>query len=310
MSLYTFRHHQTQKRPHLISEQNVQDTAQFKTTSSVSYGDHSIPLPPHRYAPLTMSGGDTKLSSHLSSSAAFQQQHQRRTNSMNLLHPNYSIGGAQSVPPSAVAAAAAAATMPTSISSPNPPTSLSNSTAASAYSQLPKHWLWNSNFFYSQSRQIHEGFLPYSSHLSGFLVNKTKELMHPNRRNGTKTVDLSSSSYCSDANSDNDSLDVSDGKISPANSLHSPPCAKSKMSSATTNATTKKRNPYSIEELLKPEKRARTEPITFQPSILIHTVNRSESKPMKHSIDDESQASSDTEINCKNNNNITIEVCD
>lgn len=83
---------------------------------------------------------------------------------------------------------------------------------------------------------------------------------------------------------------------------------------ATMGGTGKKRNPYSIEELLKkPEKRMRLiEPIAFHPPILIHD-HRSQSKsPDLHvDIDDDEPLHTTTnEIDINNKGNITIEVCD
>lgn len=283
----------------------------------------------HRYTvnPATM--GDGKMGSHLSS-ASFQQQRRNLSsvsmpNAINLLHANYPISVSMAnhleaknaalhtahANPSAAAPSGSLASI--SLSSPPPVGAPATSTecrsSASSYAQLPKHWLWSSNFLYSQSRPIHEGFLPYSSHLSGFFANKTKELsemIHPSRSEGSlaRTVDLSSSSYCSD-----DSFDVSDGKVSPVHSQHSPAQRGAKRSSAVSpTLTSKKRNPYSIEELLKPEKRARTDPISFQPSILIHSVDRQDRAKSPASPDND--LSREQDRSCQNNNNITIEVCD
>ncbi|XP_037046001.1 paired box pox-neuro protein [Bradysia coprophila] len=148
-------------------------------------------------------------------------------------------------------------TLQSNLDSPTPlvkPTPLSSPDIPSNYPQIPKHWLWNSNFFYPTSRSIHDGFLPYSSNFSGiFNASRATSLDLL-----TKTIDLSQ--HSSEANSD-DSLDNNDnGKRSP--STH--PSSKDGH---------KKKNPYSIEELLKkPEKRIKLDSgaTAFHPSILIH----------------------------------------
>lgn len=223
----------------------------------------------------------------------------------------------------------------TTPSSASPPTQLTSNSLpnqnipATPYTPLSKHWLWNSSLFYPQTRSIHDsGFLPYPSALGTFFGNKIREsaALHTPMTNQTpneltKSVDLSSSSYCSDVNSDSDSLDVSDGKLSPT--LHQSATLKraSDANGTTSNTTAKKRNPYSIEELLKkPEKKMRRiEPISFQPSILIHNENVPKSTaspplaPIADAINDnESFLSSDLDDSksINNNNHITIEVCD
>lgn len=199
------------------------------------------------------------------------------------------------------------------------------SPVSAAYGQLPKHWLWNANLFYPPNGMrggLHDngaaGFLPYSSSFSGiFASSKIKAPLHSPvssfpLRSSSSTVDLSSQrSCCSDPNSDSDSLDISDGQITPsaATAMHLSP-----EKAATMGGTGKKRNPYSIEELLKkPEKRMRLiEPIAFHPPILIHD-HRSQSKsPDLHvDIDDDEPLHTTTnEIDINNKGNITIEVCD
>lgn len=291
----------------------------------------------HRYTMNPSITVDAKSNQHSNSTFA-----QRRIppSTMNLLPSNYALNAAasinghfeiaalkQSTHPSHVSTAPPNSALPPSTSSPGSaagssiPTITATTNPAASY----KHWLWNSNLFYPQSRNIHEGFLPYSSHLSGFFANKSRELRAPlESSSAIKTIDLSSSSYCSDANSDSDSLDVSDEKFSPNSSPLSPPHrplhhrrgTDTIATSPTATNTAKKRNPYSIEELLKkPEKRIRTEPISFHPSILIHNFDR-----------DGSQRSSDNllrranscekivETEChemdSKNNNLKIEVCD
>lgn len=202
------------------------------------------------------------------------------------------------------------------------------------YTPLSKHWLWNSSLFYPQTRAMHDtGFLPYPSSLGTFFGNKIRSAaMHtpitnqtPNEH--TKSVDLSSSSYCSDINSDSDSLDVSDGKVSPTlnqstNLKRTLLAAVDANESNAGNTTAKKRNPYSIEELLKkPEKKMRRiEPISFQPSIIIHNnenLPKPSSSPTQPAVDaindtNDTFLSSDLDDSksINNNNHITIEVCD
>lgn len=203
---------------------------------------------------------------------------------------------------------------------------------ATPYTPLSKHWLWNSSLFYQRS--LHDGFLPYPSHLGQFFGNKLRDsALHMTASNSsnelhtTKNVDISTSSYCSDLNSDSDSLDVSDHeKVSPA--LLSMVNQKKRASNADTNhgtppnsnAPSKKRNPYSIEELLKkPEKTKmrRIEPISFQPSIIIHNDDNSKASSPSNagtvSDTNDSFIHSDIDDNKNinnNNNHITIEVCE
>lgn len=313
-----------------------------KVSSSASasvYAEHPLPMVSsyHRYSINQSITTEAKINQH--SNPTFQQ---RRVppSSLNLLHSNYALNAA-SINGHFEIAALKQAALPPHVSAPTPSGALrppssspAGATASSIASVTPnatpaapyKHWLWNSNLFYPQSRSIHDGFLPYSSQLSGFFANKSRELRAPHESAiALKTIDLSSSSYCSDANSDSDSLDVSDEKFSPNLSPLSPPRATHRHSRApdsiatspTATNTAKKRNPYSIEELLKkPEKRMRTEPIAFHPSILIHNVDQ---KNVIHRPDDtlirHQNSSAETEFNemdSKNNNtaNLKIEICD
>lgn len=269
----------------------------------------------HRYNPELSEG---KLE-QLSSSSSFQQQQHRRSlasvslaNTVNLLHASYPLTMSSMSGNSALQSLHAKASHSnsnlTSLSLPSPELvslSIANPDyrgSSSAYAQLPKQWLCNSNFLYSHTRPLQEGLFPHPSHLSGLFVNKTKEINeHVSHCDVPlqKIVDLSSSSYCSD-----DSFDVSDGKISPANSTTptAPANAKSLVDVSST-ITSKKRNPYSIEELLKPKKRPRLEPITFKPAIITHKIDRESPVSPTHDLSDEDR-------NCQTNNNITIEVCD
>ena len=170
--------------------------------------------------------------------------------------------------------------------------------AHSVYAPLHKHWIWNANLFYPNAgpRSMHDSFLPYSANLTGFFGQ------HPKGRHSSEPSTLK------DEHSDTDSLDVSDGKLSPsastASTVSSPPASK-------------KRNPYSIEELLKkPEKRIRMEPIAFQPPILIHNRSHSRSKSPESPNDlrnvklESAPSEEDSIIDIENNNNATIEICD
>lgn len=206
---------------------------------------------------------------------------------------------------------------------------------ATPYTPLSKHWLWNSSLFYQQSRSLHDGFLPYPSQLGQFFGNKLRDsalhMAASNSVNDTghsKNADISASSYCSDLNSDSDSLDVSDHeKVSPAllamASQKQRPTNVNTASAGTmplSSAPAKKRNPYSIEELLKkPEKKLRlVEPISFQPSIIIHNDESSKASSPSNAgtISDtndsfiHSDIDDNKNLNNNNNNHITIEVCD
>lgn len=216
----------------------------------------------------------------------------------------------------------------TSVPPSKPSTTISNgylpnqNLSTSSYAPLAKHWLWNSNLFYSQSRPIHEGFLPYTSTLGSFFGSKLRESTlqnHGNQNNSefNKNTDISSSSYCSDVNSDSDSLDV-DGKTTPPTFMEKRrKCCL--VDNPTTESAAKKRNPYSIEELLKkPEKKCRRiEPIAFQPSILVHNDDSSKASTPPNdgnAISDSNESFLNTNIedskSINNNNHITIEVCD
>lgn len=119
-----------------------------------------------------------------------------------------------------------------------------------AYAQISKQWLWNSTFFYPSTRTFHESMsMPHQTNGNGIRHD-------PYRTNGTdKLIDLSQSNTetCSDDSIDNDDSIVTTGR---------------------TSMNSKKRNPYSIEELLKkPEKRVKLEStsagIVFHPKIVI-----------------------------------------
>lgn len=106
---------------------------------------------------------------------------------------------------------------------------------------IPKHWIWNRNIFYSpltgRNGELASNYFAYGNP-SAF---NSSDLSSP--KSSTKTESLNSNSpiHITDGTSE-DSLDNDDEKLSE------------------TKAGGKKRNPYSIEELLKkPEKRRKTE---------------------------------------------------
>lgn len=186
------------------------------------------------------------------------------------------------------------------------------------YSHLPKHWVWNSSFFYPHSRPVQEGFQPYLSGSSfGGLFSSTP----PSSKN---VVDLSQSlpamatnAAGSDVTSE-DSFDPDDGRHSyrtPPPSPHTPPqsigCPPDE---PVPGFNRKKRNPYSIEELLKkPDpKRVRRPSVaatTFRPAIIIDDRSRSSTDPREMSpvLIVESSRSGSEDGGYKNE---AIEICD
>lgn len=314
-----------------------------KTTSSPSvYAEHPLPMVSsyHRYTMNQSITADAKINPHPNSTF---QQRRVPPSSLNLLHSSYALNAASinghfeiaNLKQAALPPHASAPTPNGSLPPPSPSPAAASATTLASVTPNPspatsyKHWLWNSNLFYPQSRNMHDGFLPYSSHLSGFFANKTRDLRAPHESTTPlKTIDLSSSSYCSDANSDSDSLDVSDEKFSPNSSPLSPSRTMHRhmrthdtiASSPTSTNTAKKRNPYSIEELLKkPEKRMRTEPIAFHPSILIHNVDHenvirrpTDALLRRQNSSEKIRETDISEMDSKNNNNsnLKIEVCD
>lgn len=117
---------------------------------------------------------------------------------------------------------------------------------ASHYNQMRQHLFWNTNLFYPQVRSINNSLLSYPAALGHIFDDKHLEPGYPKKQ--IKPYEVSSSSNCSDMNSDNDSIDVIEQEKN----------------------TSKKRNPYSIEELLKkPVKKIRA--LSFpQPRISNH----------------------------------------
>uniref|UniRef100_A0A1I8N2Y6 Uncharacterized protein n=1 Tax=Musca domestica TaxID=7370 RepID=A0A1I8N2Y6_MUSDO len=121
---------------------------------------------------------------------------------------------------------------------------------------LQKHWFWNpSLLYYTQHVQAATQFLPYAASHPG--QTPTAAYFPASMHGGGYTksessIDLTTPS-AGDALSDCDS-----GKSSPATINLSSTSTSSCNNNATTNTNSRKRNPYSIEELLKkPEKRMR-----------------------------------------------------
>lgn len=108
-------------------------------------------------------------------------------------------------------------------------------------------------------------------------------------------------------NSDSDSLDVDDyGNESTANVLQK----KQETETISSTPEVKKRNPYSIEELLKkPEKRLRhIESASFEPSII---VNDDSLRPSPKAVSEKKDNEPDTESpKSSRNSQIAIEVYD
>lgn len=154
-------------------------------------------------------------------------------------------------------------TTSTTLSMPSTLSTVYQDIPESSYSQLSKHLFWNTNLFntYSSTKT-------YSNTNDDMLSYSVAKLC--DQTNSESKIDHSFSSNCSDVNSD-DSIDVSENDAKNA---------------------TKKRNPYSIEELLKkPEKKIR------------HTVQSPRNDPITNFT------RSGTEVE-GNINKISIEVCD
>lgn len=166
------------------------------------------------------------------------------------------------------------------------------------YSPLTKHFFWNTNFFHSQPRPTHESLS--SHHLSNISARNNSTSFSINSK-------ITDSSNCSDVNSDSDSLDVDDyGNESTANVLQK----KQETDTISSTQEVKKRNPYSIEELLKkPEKRLRhIESASFEPSII---VNDDSLRPSPQAVSEIKDNEPDTESpKSSRNSQIAIEVYD
>lgn len=166
-----------------------------------------------------------------------------------------------------------------------------------------KHKLWNLS-----SKRLSSSFLPYPTPSRNFLGDKFHDSalqINDINSNGTiKNVDILSSSYCS--NSDSDLLYGSGyEKVSTTNQVH-------RVVPSTTNLLAKKRNPYSIEELLKkPDIKTRhIEQLSFQPSVIVS--NDDNTNNLQSALDEPSLHSDIDDSKCKNNNNnhFTIDVSD
>ncbi|CAO1313104.1 unnamed protein product [Diamesa serratosioi] len=146
-------------------------------------------------------------------------------------------------------------------------------------SYIPKHWMWNRNPFYSPLGTAN--YFPYinSNTMSG------SDLSSPIGSNKTESLNSNSPIHITDTNSD-DSLDNRDDKIefSPSTTKH------------------RKRNPYSIEELLKkPEKRRKNE--------LLEVIKKEEISELKE------DANSEDIIDIKSSDindetHLNVEICD
>lgn len=195
-----------------------------------------------------------------------------------------------------IASTMSTTTQPRTFSSPY---STNQNIPAIPYTQPSKHKLWNSS-----SKRLSNSFLPYPTPSRNSFADKFRDSalqISDINSNGTiKNIDILSSSYCSDS----DLLDVSGyEKVSTTNQVH-------RVVPSTTNSLAKKRNPYSIEELLKkPDiKTRRIEQLSFQPSVIVsNDDNTNNLQPPLNTV-----VSNTNESKCKNNNNnhVTIEVSD
>lgn len=220
-----------------------------------------------------------------------------------------------SPPPTSQATSTQSQSPSTSVSCVKPPFNPDNA----LHSHLPKHWVWNSSFFYPHSLPTQEGFQPYLSN------NSFGGLFGASSTPSKSIVDLSRSmpAIATTAGSDvtsEDSFDPDDGRQSyrtPPPSPHSP---TNSIASAPSNLLAgfnrKKRNPYSIEELLKkPDpKRVRRPSVatTFRPSIIIEDRSRSFCDPHEMSpvLVVESSRSGSEDGGTNYNKNDAIDICD
>lgn len=171
------------------------------------------------------------------------------------------------------------------------------------YSPLTKHFFWNTHFFHSQAKSTLENLYPNPP---GNISEK--KIYNSTFSTNSKITEMLSSN-CSDINSDSDSLDVSDNGIDSSNVLSK----KQGTDAISSNLEVKKRNPYSIEELLKkPEKRLqRIESLSQQTSIVVHEENFSPSAEASSGIEVQDHMQHKIEKGkSTRNNQITIEVCD
>lgn len=156
---------------------------------------------------------------------------------------------------------------------------------------FPKNWLWNSNFFYPRNN---EGFFNYPNNFSAGLSTK---------------IELTKSGESEDSMDDEvkvcfvicshitliHKIFFLQITLTP-NPVHTIP--------ASSTSTAKKRNPYSIEELLKkPEKRIKLEPVILTPSNEILQTSPSHfSENSKDGNEDDEDTLSEK--------NFHVEVCD
>lgn len=129
------------------------------------------------------------------------------------------------------------------------PTSISSATS---YSFLPpqtnmnvmikRQNMWNSNILHSPAISVNEGVSPYYPPFEKFFESKAQ---NSNFLKDAKFID--SSSNCSDVNSDTDSFDISDHEKETTNIQRE----NQVIDKNDSLSPAKKRNPYSIEELLK-----------------------------------------------------------
>ncbi|XP_055548934.1 paired box pox-neuro protein [Wyeomyia smithii] len=117
-------------------------------------------------------------------------------------------------------------------------------------SYLPKHWIWNTSLFYAANRNVAAGTDPsgafphgYFTYGNPFVTSGGFTIQRDAYRNdGTSSNTSSSPVQITDVNSDDSSDNHDDLR----------------------NSISKKRNPYSIEELLKkPEKRQKLDSVTI-----------------------------------------------
>lgn len=117
------------------------------------------------------------------------------------------------------------------------------------YGQISTQLFWNKNLMQSHTGSVSDGLLTYTTPLASFLDPK---FSFPINSAQNSNVDLSYSSNCSDTNSEFDSIEVIE---------HDKKSLNLSKTNINTLSVLKKRNPYSIEELLKkPDKK----PFSFQ----------------------------------------------
>ncbi|CAO1339755.1 unnamed protein product [Diamesa tonsa] len=148
-------------------------------------------------------------------------------------------------------------------------------------SYIPKHWMWNRNPFYSPLGT--SNYFPYinSNTMSG------SDLSSPIGSNKTESLNSNSPIHITDTNSD-DSLDNRDEKIefSPSTTKH------------------RKRNPYSIEELLKkPEKKRRKHE-------LVEVMKKEDISDLKEDASSEDIIEIKSSEMNSDDTHLNVEICD